>query len=38
MLRATPRAQDAAASTASLPNVRDDRETPLCLGRDGGNP
>ena len=26
------RAQNAAASTASLPNVRDDRETPLCSG------
>jgi hypothetical protein len=24
------------ASTASLPYVRDDRETPLCVGRDGG--
>jgi hypothetical protein len=24
------------ASTASLPYVRDDRETPLCAGRDGG--
>jgi hypothetical protein len=23
------------ASIASQPNVRDDRETPLCLGRDG---
>ena len=23
------------ASTASLPYVRDDRETPLCVGRDG---
>src|SRR5258708_37157982 len=29
------RAPDAAASTASRPNVRDDRETPLCVGRDG---
>jgi len=29
------RAQDAAASTASRPYVRDDRETPLCVGRDG---
>ena len=28
------RPQDAAASTASRPYVRDDRETPLCLGRD----
>src|SRR5438270_8149879 len=25
----------AAASTASRANVRDDRETPLCVGRDG---
>jgi hypothetical protein len=25
----------AAASTASPANVRDDRETPLCVGRDG---
>jgi hypothetical protein len=24
------------ASIASRPNVRDDRETPLCVGRDGG--
>src|SRR3954454_20220455 len=24
------------ASTASRANVRDDRETPLCVGRDGG--
>jgi hypothetical protein len=31
------RAQDAAASTASRPYVRDDRETPLCVGRDGTN-
>jgi hypothetical protein len=30
------RAQNAAASTASRPYVRDDRETPLCVGRDGG--
>jgi len=29
------RAQNAAASTASRPYVRDDRETPLCVGRDG---
>src|SRR6202051_2714366 len=29
------RAQDAAASTASRSYVRDDRETPLCVGRDG---
>ena len=29
------RAQDAAASTASHPYVCDDRETPLCVGRDG---
>src|SRR5436190_1226331 len=28
---------DAAASTASRANVRDDRETPLCVGRDGGD-
>src|SRR5713101_8603796 len=28
------RAQNAAASTASRPYVRDDRETPLCVGRD----
>jgi len=28
------RPQDAAASTASRPYVRDDRETPLCVGRD----
>ena len=26
---------NAAASTASRPYVRDDRETPLCVGRDG---
>jgi hypothetical protein len=32
---ATHRAQDAAASTASHPYVRDDRDTPLCVGRDG---
>ena len=25
------------ASIASLPYVRDDRETPLCVGRDGEN-
>jgi hypothetical protein len=25
------------ASTASRSNVRDDRETPLCVGRDDGN-
>jgi hypothetical protein len=31
----SPRAQNAAASTASRPYVRDDRETPLCVGRDG---
>jgi hypothetical protein len=31
------RAPDAAASTASPPNVRDDRDTPLCAGRDGGS-
>src|SRR5229473_1694490 len=30
-------ALDAAASTASRSNVRDDRETPLCVGRDGGS-
>jgi hypothetical protein len=29
------RAPNAAASTASRPYVRDDRETPLCVGRDG---
>jgi len=29
--------QRAAASTASLPYVRDDRETPLCVGRDGAS-
>jgi len=28
------RAQNAAASTASRPYVHDDRETPLCVGRD----
>src|SRR5713226_9519891 len=28
------RAKNAAASTASRPYVRDDRETPLCVGRD----
>jgi hypothetical protein len=27
---------NAAASTASHPYVRDDRDTPLCVGRDGG--
>jgi hypothetical protein len=31
------RAQDAAASTASHPNVRDDHDTPLFSGRDGAN-
>src|SRR5216684_641321 len=30
-------APDAAASTASRSNVRDDRETPLCVGRDGAS-
>jgi hypothetical protein len=29
--------KSAAASTASRPYVRDDRETPLCVGRDGGS-
>ena len=31
------RAQNAAASTASHPNVRDDHDTPLFSGRDGAN-
>src|SRR4051794_21345125 len=31
------RMPDAAASTASQPNVRDDRETPLLSGRDNDN-
>jgi hypothetical protein len=31
------RAQNAAASTASRSYVRDDRDTPLCVGRDGGS-
>src|SRR6202048_3916564 len=30
------RAPDAAASTASRTYVRDDHDTPLCVGRDGG--
>jgi hypothetical protein len=34
---AITRAPDAAASTAPPPNVRDDRDTPLCAGRDGGS-
>ena len=33
----TPFVKSAAASTASRHNVRDDRETPLCLGRDEAN-
>jgi hypothetical protein len=37
ILSATHRAQDAAASIASASNVRDDRETPLSVGRDGGS-
>ena len=31
-----PFVKSASASTASLPYVRDDRETPLCVGGDGG--
>jgi hypothetical protein len=34
---AIPCAPDAAASTASLPNVADDHDTPLFWGRDGGS-
>jgi hypothetical protein len=30
-----PFVKSASASTASLPYVRDDRETPLCVGGDG---
>jgi hypothetical protein len=36
-VRALLRAPAAAASTASRSYVRDDRETPLCVGRDGGS-
>jgi hypothetical protein len=32
-----PFVKSASASTASRSNVRDDRETPLCVGRDGGS-
>ena len=33
-VRSKPRRQRAATSTASRPDVRDVRETPLCVGRD----